>query len=439
MTHHPISRRSLLRTSTVGAGALAAGAPLLAGRRHSGRAAGDAELRIGIVGLGGRGSGAAAQALRADPNTRLVAVADAFSDNLEEALEGLQNQPGFAGRVDVPPERRYVGFDAYKRVIDSDIDVVILTTPPGFRPMHFEYAVAKERHVFMEKPVAIDGAGVRQVLAAARVAKDKGLKVGVGLQRHHDARYLETIARIHEGAIGRPLALRVYWNSGGVWDRPRREDQNEMQYQMTNWYYFNWLCGDHICEQHIHNLDVGNWVMQAYPTECHGMGGREVRTDTKRFGEIFDHHAVEYTYADGTKMFSQCRHQPGTWSSVSEHVHGTLGSSNISGGRIKPHDGEEWRWRGDGPDPYQVEHDVLFAAIRSGVAHDEAENGAYSTLTAIMGRHATYSGQIIRWQEALDSTLELRPSEYSFAGIPPIVPDEHGVYPVPIPGQTKVI
>ncbi|MEZ6013523.1 MAG: Gfo/Idh/MocA family oxidoreductase [Planctomycetota bacterium] len=434
----PLSRRTLLRSSTFGAGAFAVGAPLLAKARYTGRAAGDATLRIGLVGCGGRGSGAAAQALRADPNVRLVAMADAFGDNLEGSLNGLRGDKEVGDRVDVPEERRFSGFDAYQRVIDSDIDVVILATPPGFRPMHFEYAVAKEKHIFMEKPVAVDGAGVRQVLAAAATAKAKGLKVGVGLQRHHDQRYIDTITRIHDGAVGKPVLLRVYWNSGGVWVRPRQPGQTEMEYQMRNWYYFNWLCGDHITEQHIHNLDVGNWVMQGYPAECQGMGGREVRKGIDH-GEIYDHHALEYTYADGTKMQSHCRHQGGTWSSVSEHIHGTLGSGNIGAGRLNLYSGEDWRWRGEGSDPYQVEHNVLFAAIRAGVAHEEAENGAKSTLTSIMGRLATYSGKPVKWEEALNSSIELRPSEYSFTGTPPSVPDEHGAYPIAVPGQTQVV
>jgi myo-inositol 2-dehydrogenase/D-chiro-inositol 1-dehydrogenase len=438
------SRRTLL-TSTLGAGLFAASAPLGAApstrgsaARYSGRAAGNAELRIGLVGCGGRGSGAAAQALRADPNTRLVAVGDAFADRVEGALGGLLGDTEVAARVDVPTERRFVGFDAYKQVIDADVDVVLLCTPPGFRPMHFEYAVNKDRHIFMEKPVAVDGAGVRQVLAAAAVAKDKGLKVGVGLQRHHDQRYVDTIARLQEGAIGKPVLLRVYWNSGGVWVNPRQAGQSEMEYQMRNWYYFNWLCGDHIAEQHIHNLDVGNWVMGSYPTECQGMGGREVRKGPDH-GEIYDHFALEYTFADGTKMQSHCRHQGGTWSSVSEHVHGALGTCNVGAGKMQLYTGEEWRWRGEGADPYQVEHDVLFAAVRSGAAHDEAENGAKSTLTAIMGRLATYSGQVVKFDEALNSTLELRPSKYAFDGVPPTVPDEHGHYPIAVPGQTRVV
>jgi predicted dehydrogenase len=257
-------------------------------------------LKIALIGCGGRGSGAANQALNV-PGTKLVAMADAFKDRLEGALNNIKQAQG--AKVDVPAERQFVGFDGYKQAM-ALADVVILATPPGFRPFHFEEAVKQGKHVFMEKPVATDGPGVRRVLAAAAEAKAKNLKVGVGLQRHHQPGYIETLKRIHDGAIGDITSLRVYWNDGGVWVNPRKPGQTEMEHQMRNWYYFNWLCGDHICEQHIHNLDVGNWIKNAYPVRCHGMGGRQVRT-AKEYGEIFDHHAVEYEYADGSRMYSQ--------------------------------------------------------------------------------------------------------------------------------------
>ncbi|MEM6570355.1 MAG: Gfo/Idh/MocA family oxidoreductase, partial [Planctomycetota bacterium] len=251
----PIDRRTFLQ----GAGSLAAASlatsPSLANAQAS--AAGDAELRVALVGCGGRGTGAAVQALNTG-NVRLVAMADAFTDRLEGSLSNISSR--HPEKVDVPAERRFVGFDAYRKAIDEDVDVVITATPPGFRPDHFDYAVSKGRHVFMEKPVAVDGPGIRKVLAAAEVAKEKKLCVGVGLQRHHSFKYQDTIRAIEDGAIGRPVLLRVYWNSGGVWVKPRQPQWNEMEYQMRNWYYFNWLCGDHIVEQHIHNLDVGNWV-----------------------------------------------------------------------------------------------------------------------------------------------------------------------------------
>jgi myo-inositol 2-dehydrogenase/D-chiro-inositol 1-dehydrogenase len=410
--------------------------PLFEGDASAGNAAGNAELRVGLIGCGGRGTGATAQALSTTGGVRLVAMADAFSDRLESSLKTLQQY--HPDSVDVPAERRFVGFDAYRKVIASDIDVLVIATPPGFRPIHFEAGVNAGKHIFMEKPVAVDGPGIRRVLAAAQVAKQKQLKVGVGLQRHHQKPYVETVQRLHDGEIGRITLLRTYWNSGGVWVRPREAGQTEMEYQMRNWYYFNWLCGDHIVEQHIHNLDVGNWIMKGYPTEAQGQGGRLVRTGIEH-GEIFDHHMVEFSYADGTRMLSQCRHQPGCWSPVEEHAHGTEGTADVSRARIQRYDQDKlhWRFRGESKDPYQVEHDVLFAAIRAGTPHNEAEYGAMSTMTAILGRMATYCGKVVKMEDALASKLALTPSAFDFEGTPPTVPDADGRYPIPIPGVTK--
>jgi len=426
-----LSRRSFLTRSSLAA----AGAGLLGGVSIArSRARLDDTLQIALVGCGGRGTGAAAQALSTAGPVKLVAMADAFRDRLDGSLQTLLGQ--HADKIEVPEERKFVGFDAYRQVLDLDLDVVILTTPPGFRPSHFEYAVDRGIHVFMEKPVAVDGPGIRRVLAAAAKAKESGLKVGVGLQRHHDVGYVETVKRLQEGAIGDLVLLRAYWDGGGVWVREREPGQGEMEYQMRNWYYFNWLCGDHIVEQHIHNLDVCNWVMDAYPVSAQGQGGRQVRVD-KKYGEIFDHHFVEFTYASGTKLFSQCRHIPGTFSSVSEHAHGTEGTANIGDGRIEGFGGWQFRFREDRPNPYQVEHDRLFAAIRENTEHMEAEYGAKSTLTSILGRMATYSGKVVSWDEALNSELALVPSAYSWEGTPPTVPNENGEYPIPMPGTTR--
>jgi len=441
MTHARTTRRSFIKGSTA-----LAGASLLTGAAPAPREGqGDATLRLALVGCGGRGTGAAHQALStarppaeggAGGPVKLVAMADAFPDRLESSLATLSET--FGERVDVPPERRFVGFDAYERAIDCDVDVVVLTTPPGFRPLHFARAVEAGRHVFMEKPVAVDGPGIRQVLAAAERARAANLKVGVGLQRHHSRAYQETIQRLRDGAVGDVELLRVYWNSAGVWVNPRRPGQTEMEYQMRNWYYFNWLCGDHIVEQHIHNLDVGNWVKGAPPVEAQGQGGRQVRTGPDH-GEIFDHHMVEYTYADGSVMLSQCRHIEGAWSNVSEHAHGSEGRADVSGARIAASGG--WSWRYDGPrdDPYQVEHDALFRAIREDRPHDEAARGAEATLTAILGRMATYSGQVVTWEQALASELALLPERYAWDARPPTVPDAEGRYPIPVPGVTRAV
>jgi myo-inositol 2-dehydrogenase/D-chiro-inositol 1-dehydrogenase len=432
MTQAITTRRDFLATS----GALFAAAPLL---RAGAAASNRDELRVALIGCGGRGTGAAVNALSTAGAVRFVAMADAFADRLEDSLGTLERHFGArSGRVDVPPERRFVGFDAFRGAIDQDVDVVLLATPPGFRPSHFEYAVAKGRHVFMEKPVAVDGPGVRKVLAAAKAAKAKRLKIGVGLQRHHDPRYLATVKRIHEGVIGDVVLLRVYWNGSGVWTRPRQPEWTEMEYQMRNWYYFNWLCGDHIVEQHIHNLDVGNWVMNRLPVAAQGQGGRQVRTG-KDSGEIYDHHMVEYTFENGAKMLSQCRHIPGCHESVSEHAHGTLGSADVGGGRISLPGGTDWRHRGEDGDPFQLEHDALFAAIREDREHDESERGAHASLTAIMGRMATYSGQVVTFEQALASEIDLMPQSLAFDALPKVLPDADGRYPIAVPGVTRAV
>ena len=426
-----VTRRDFLHSSSIAAsGAILGGLSL----ERAVHAQGSDEVKVSLVGCGGRGSGAAAQALETEGKVRLVAMADAFSDRLEGSYQQIKRQAG--DKVDVPAERRFVGFDAYKQAIEV-ADVVILATPPGFRPIHFEEAIKQNKHVFMEKPVAVDAAGVRKVLQAAEEAKKKNLKVGVGLQRHHQAGYIETIQRLHDGAIGDIVSARCYWNGDGVWVRERKPGMTEMEYQMRNWYYFVWLCGDHICEQHIHNLDVINWVKNDYPIRCHGMGGRQVRTG-KEHGEIFDHHAVEFEYQDGSRMFSQCRHIKGCWSSVSEHVVGTKGSCDVSGHRITGPN--QWRFRREGArNPYQQEHDNLFAAIRENKPFNEAVNGAMSSLTSIMGRLATYSGKVIDREAVLNSNVSLLPSSFSWDAEPPTKPDENGFYPIPVPGTTQVL
>jgi predicted dehydrogenase len=432
------SRRDFLKASTAAAvsGTIAGSLAV----ERSAHAAGRDELKIGLVGCGGRGTGAARDALEAKPYVKLVAMGDAFEDSLQGSLRSLRGLKDFAERVDVPADRQFTGFGAYEKVIGAGVDLVILATPPGFRPIHFKAAVAAGKHVFMEKPVAVDAPGVRTVLEANKIAKEKSLGVGVGLQRHHQPSYLETIKRLHDGMIGDIIAARAYWNGGGVWD-PRKtheECKSEMEYQMRNWYYYNWLCGDHICEQHIHNLDVINWVKQGYPVKCNGMGGREVRTD-KKYGEIYDHHYVEFEYADGSRMYSQCRHIPGCWNSVTEHVHGTKGTADISGHTIRVKGGETWRYRGPNPNPYVVEHQDLYTSIYEGKPLNEGDYGAYSTLTAVMGRMATYSGKEVTWEAALNSKISLAPKTYAWDAEPPTMPNASGEYAIAVPGQTQAV
>lgn len=410
---------------------------------------GDDAIKVGLIGCGGRGTGAVAQALGSGQNVKLVAMADAFRDNIDRCYKYITD-PEYSDwssdesvnlndRIDVPEEHKFDGFDGYNKVIDL-CDVVILTTPPGFRPLHFEAAIKAGKHVFMEKPLAVDAPGVRKVLEVGEMARKKKLNVVVGLQRHYQTVYRKWVNAIHEGAIGDVVTSRVYWNGAGVWVRERQAGQTEMEYQMRNWYYFNWLCGDHINEQHIHNLDVGNWVKQDYPVLAHGMGGREVRKG-KDHGEIFDHHFIEFEYADGSRMFSQCRHIKGCANRVTEGFHGTKGVApkpglikSNSGYVLMDHDSK------NDPNPYQVEHDKLFAAIAKGkYKFDDTENGAKSTMTAIMGRMATYTGQMITWEDAINSNVDLSPAKYAWDANPPVMPDAKGYYPIAVPGASKVV
>jgi predicted dehydrogenase len=446
------NRRNFVKTS-----AIATGGALLVPSMLSAKAFidGDDAIKVALIGCGGRGTGAAMQAILAKQNVKLVAMADAFQDQLDNCYKTLTaddisdwtgTEGNIKDKVQVPKEHRFVGFDAYKKAIPL-ADVVILTTPPGFRPLHFEEAVRQGKHVFTEKPMATDAPGVRMVLAAAEVAKMKKLNVVVGLQRHYQTVYRKWVDMMQAGAIGDILTSHVYWNNDGVWVRSREEFSKkagrpltEMEYQMRNWYYFNWLCGDHICEQHIHNLDVSNWVKNAYPLRAQGMGGRQVRVG-KDFGEIFDHHFVEYEYEDGSRMFSQCRHQPGTMSRVTEVFQGSKGFAprpgvlvSRSGQEIMKHDD-----RND-PNPYQVEHDELFDAVAKGeYRYHDAENGAYATMTAILGRMATYSGNVIEWKDALNSQMSLMPTTFAWDADPPLLPGEDGMYACAIPGKTKVL
>jgi len=344
--------------------------------------------------------------------------------------------------VDVPGTRKFLGFDAYKHAI-AEADVVLLTTPPGFRPIHFEEAVKQGKHIFMEKPVSTYAPGIRRILTANEEAKKKNLKIVVGLQRHYQESYRETIKRLHDGIIGDIVSARCYWNGPGVWVHPRAELEKaagrkltEMEYQLRNWYYFIWLCGDHIVEQHVHNIDVINWVKNAYPVRAQGMGGRQVRKG-KDYGQIYDHHAVEFEYADGSRCYSYCRHMRGCWNKVAEYVVGTKGKADVSGGRIYSRTGDRlYRYRTRRPkNPYQVEHDELYEAIRNNKPLNNVEYGAKSTMTGIMGRMATYSGQMVLWDDAFNSKVDTTPDRFAWDALPKVLPDREGNYPVPVPGQ----
>jgi len=432
------NRRDFVKQGTMLAGAIAA-APLISNANFF--SGSDDVIKVAVIGCGGRGTGAAVQALMSKQNVKIVAMADAFKDRLDECYKNVAGElanagAGTKGTLDVPEERKFVGFDGYLKAIPL-ADVVILATPPGFRPIHFEEAVKQGKHIFMEKPVATDPAGVQRVLAAAKIAKQKKLNVVVGLQRHYQDSYRALFAK--KDMIGDITSMQAWWNNDGVWTRPRKAGQTEMEYQMRNWYYFVWLCGDHITEQHIHNLDVINWFKGGYPVKAQGFGGRQVRK-SKEHGEIFDHHYVEFHYADGSILNSQCRHMPGTSSKVDELLVGTKGKIYCDAARITDLRGKTiFQFdKSKERNPYQTEHDELFAAIAKGeYKYADAENGAYSTMTSILGRMATYSGQVIDWDKAINSGLNLHPSVYAFDAAAPVNPGPDGFYPVPVPGVTK--
>jgi predicted dehydrogenase len=340
----------------------------------------------------------------------------------------------------VPDDRKFSGLNAYQQAIGAGADLVLLCTPPGFRPAQFEAAVKAGRHVFMEKPVAVDGPGIRKVLAANEEAKKKGLAVAVGHHLRHEEKHRVVVQHIHDGSIGPVKFLRAYFNTGGLWVRPRTPGQTEMEHQVRNWYYFTWLSGDHIVEQHVHDLDVCNWIMQGTPVEAQALGGRQVRKGPN-YGEIFDHHAVEYTYRDGTKMFSYCRQIDNCWGSFSQHAHGVKGSVHIDGhgtSELRIDGQEPQRWK-RGKDGHQVEQDDLLAALLAGKAYNEGEWAAHSTLTAILGRMASYSGRIVTWDEALKSDLDLLPKSLVFDAQPLVLPNQDGEYPCATPGKTKAV
>ena len=430
MNEH-ITRRDAMKTAAaLGATALVAPAfGAMAARRA------DATLRVGVIGCGGRGTGATINTLEADSGTRIVALADLFPDRLNNSLGRIERkaeESGWAGRVAVAEEHRFTGFDAHEKLVAlPDVDMVILATPPGFRPAHFQSATNAGKHVFMEKPVAADPAGVRTVLAAARVADEKGLSVVAGTQRRHQDNYLELMDRLQNGEIGDVISARCYWNQGGLWVKEQQPDQTDMEWQCRNWLYFCWLSGDHITEQHVHNLDVINWVKGGPPTKAVGMGGRQVRTEAK-YGNIFDHFAIDYEYDDGTPLLSMCRQIDGCQGKVQEDIVGTKGTATARPGLSWIHgsDGNKWRTRGS-ENPYVTEHKTLINSIRGLAARlNEAERIAHSTLTAIMGRMSAYTGKEVTWDQALNSELDLTPNRLAFGPT--------AVAPVPIPGTTPL-
>jgi myo-inositol 2-dehydrogenase/D-chiro-inositol 1-dehydrogenase len=419
----PTSRRAFLQTSaasTVAAGMVLPGA-FAAGN--------DAPLRIGLVGCGGRGTGAAREALRADPNVKLVAMCDAFADRLQESLGNLKKIKDIAAKIDVAPDRCFDGFDGYKKLLEH-VDVVLLTTPPGFRPLHLRAAVEAGKHVFCEKPVAVDAPGVRSVIESAKLAKQKGTGLCSGYCFRYDAAKRETVKRVHDGAIGDVVAMNITYHTGPLWDRGGPDKFDSMEYQMRNWYYFSWLSGDFIVEQHCHNFDKANWVLKgAVPISATGVGGRQIRT-APRFGNIYDHFACTLEFPGGVKLFSACRQMPGCSSDVNDHVMGTKGHAQLMKQTVTPTGGESWEFAGNAKDMYQVEHDELFASIRAGKPINDGETAAHSSAMAIFAREAAYSGQRITWKQFINSEKSLAPKEYAWVTNP--------VQATPTPGTYKI-
>jgi predicted dehydrogenase len=421
-------RRQFLGTSAALAGASLV-LPAMAPSLH---AAGSDVIKIGLIGCGLRGSGAVVHALRADNNIKLTAVGDLFPDRLASAVESLNQDSELAKKVAVTPETSFTGIDAYKKVIDSDVQVVLLCTPPHFRPAHLQYAVEKGKHVFAEKPVGVDVPGVRSVMKSVQQARKKNLAIVSGLCYRYDKSKRETLKRVHEGAVGDIVAMHTNYNAGELWSFPRKPGWSDMEWQLRNWLYFTWLSGDHIVEQHIHSLDKMIWAMKDLPpVRANGTGGRQVRT-AEQFGHIFDHHAVVFEWDSGVKLFSYCRQQDGTQKDVNDYIYGTRGVCSVMGHQITGK--QPWqlpRKVSRGSDMYQNEHDELFASIRAGKPINNGDYMCQSTLMAIMGRMATYTGQTITWDMLLNSKEDLTPSSYAFGPLP--------VAPVAMPGKTKFV
>ena len=416
------SRRRFLQGSAVAVLAT----PLVARGVH---ADGTDLLKVGLIGCGDRGTGAAAQALHADRNVKLWAMADAFRDKLETGLATLRRDRTLEGKIDVNAERCFVGFDAYRQVIGSGVDVVLLCTPPHFRPLHLRAAVQANKHVFAEKPVAVDAPGVRAVLATCAEARRRNLSVVSGLCLRYSNAYREMIRRLHDSAIGDIKALQANDLRGTIRVFPRQQSWSDMEWQMRNWYYFTWLSGDFNVEQHVHNLDICAWALrEQMPARCTGMGGRQVRTGPE-FGNIYDHFAVVYEYESGVKIFSNTRQQVNCRNDITVYALGSRGNAEISERRQVITGQSPWSTRGPDNDFYQSEHDELFASIRNGRPINNGEYMSRSTLMAIMGRMAAYTGRTITWEMALNSREDLTPLRYEWGRLE--------TPPVAMPGITR--
>ncbi|MHC4434631.1 MAG: Gfo/Idh/MocA family protein [Planctomycetota bacterium] len=420
-----VSRRDFIRTS--------AALSLAAIASPSSRifAAGSDKVRVGLIGCGDRGTGAARDCIRSSDGVEIVAMADLFQDRLDKSLARLSRDAD--DKVNVTGDTCFTGFDAYQKVIASNVDLVLLATPPGFRPEHLKAAVEAGKHVFMEKPVAVDPVGIRSIIASSELAAKKGLSIVAGTQQRRMAQYVEVMKRVHNGQIGEIVGGQCYWNWGSQdWHFQARQYRwSDMEWQIRCWPYFTWLSGDHIVEQHVHNLDIINWAIGSHPVQCLGMGGREVRTGP-HYGNIFDHFAVEYEYPDGVRVMSMCSQINGTTERVGERVVGTKGSTYTtrSVGYIEGQNAYKY----DGPRVRASvrQHADHIKSIRDGKPINEGWQVAESTLTAIMGRMSAYTGRAFKWDWVMNaSKLDLRPAKYEMGDLP--------VRPVPVPGKTQLI
>lgn len=392
--------------------------------------AGSDTIKVGLVGSGGRGTGAARDCAVSADGVEIVAMADLFRDRLEARREPLKEAIG--DKYKVTDNRCYSGFDAYKELIDSDVDLVILATPPGFRPQHFKYAVEAGKHVFMEKPASVDPTGARSIIETGDLAAEKGLAVVAGtLYRRQDS-FVEGVKRIHAGRIGDIVSASEYYLTGPIWLRPRKPGMSDMEWQCRNWYYFTWLSGDQIVEQFVHNLDVINWVMQGPPVSCIGSGGRTQRVDPN-YGHIYDNFSIEYVYENGVRVTAMCRQMENCYSRVSNRIIGTKGIADLNPDHsiITTHKGKvEFEFPEKGNNGYIQEHTDLINSIRENKPLNEARQIAYSTLTAVMGREACYTGQEITWDQIMGSTQNLVPDDFAFSSM-----QSHSVA---VPGVTQM-
>ncbi len=427
-----ISRRDFIKTTSTASlvAMMSGGGALFAG--------GSDKIRVGVIGCGGRGTGAAMDCVRSTPGVVITALGDLFQDRVEGSYKKLTEKLDRA-QMEVPQDRRFSGFDACKKVLACDIEVVILAAPPHFRPRHLKAAVAAGKHVFMEKPVGVDPQGIRSVIETSAQAQAKNLAIVAGTQRRHQAHYLEIMKRVHGGDIGEIVSGQCYWNMGALWlerakenlDGLKNKGWSEMEWHCRNWLFLTWLSGDHIVEQHVHNLDVINWAIGSPPVRCSGMGGRQVRTDPM-FGNIFDHFAIEYEYPNGARVMSMCRQTAGCHNNVSERVIGTRGFAYSDGAQGYIKGSTAYEYPDESPNPYVQEHADLLASIKNGKPLNEGKRVAESTLTAIMGRMSAYTGRALSWDWVLNSSkLDLSPPSYTLGDLE--------MRPAAVPGETPLV